>query len=627
MTFRWLALAPLVLLVSLFLQACAPQLGRVLVTVTFENEAQTQCIKATARNASGASINSNPAVLPREGKDTLRIGLGETADLVGELQVTISRFSNADCAGTPFDTESKSIEVVRGAPTAMLEFRFVGMTDGGVDAGMDGGVDAGTDAGCDVSACANAPTECEVPPAVGCLNDGRCRYAYKAAQTPCSGGGVCNTMGACISNVCAVFDGGAACDDGLACTATSICFNGMCQGTCPTPPECKLPVVPTTCDVNNPSACALRNANEGGSCGALGSQCFDGGCTPWLFYTPVNFPSTLANTPYPTGPWNLASPDGGTCDTVISSSGTSATELKGECGSPPLTSTVNDAGVMVILSTGLDVGANARLSFVGDKPVQLVVIGNASIRGVVSVAPILTDAGVPAGSRPTLCVDASAGTMNKQGGGGGGFGGSGGLGGEGGASGGGSMPSITPFRGGCPGAVGFRPTGTSAAGLGGGAFHLIVADTLTFDGGVVTASGGGGEAGGIDNEGAGGGGSGGTVIVEARILNLNNGFITANGGGGGEGGATGGAGVNGALGPINSATAAPAADGTGGGGIGGVGGDNGGSNGGNGGNSGGSRGGGGGGGAAGVVFVRGSSSCIRGNGITSGAQPMPILCN
>jgi hypothetical protein len=347
---------------------------------------------------------------------------------------------------------------------------------------------------------------------------------------------------------------------------------------------------------------------------------------PWLQYVPINFTSTLANTPYPTGPWNLASPDGGVCDTVISTAGTTAMQLQGDCGSPSLTSTLNDAGVMVITATGLDVGPNARLSFVGDKPVQLLVIGSASIRGVVSVAPLIPGQLPPAGSDSMLCVDPSAGTGAKQGGGGGGFGGTGGVGGEGGASGGAAAPSVTPFRGGCPGASGYRlDGGFSAPGLGGGAIHLIVADNLTMDGGIVTASGGGGLGGILDNEGAGGGGSGGTVIVEARVLNLNNGAVTANGGAGGEGGDNANAGIAGAPGPINSATGAPATNGPGGGGTGGAGGDNSLVNGGPGLNGGGARGGGGGGGGAGVVYVR-AGSCARGNGIISGFPGMSITC-
>src|SRR4051812_41041092 len=137
MTFRC-ALAWLVLLLA----GCSPPLGRVLISVVFENESRTQCIRASARNASGSTVNSTPSTLARAGKDTLLIGLGETADLVGTVGVTITRFSTADCAGTAFASETKSTEVTRGAATAMIEFRYS-------DAPPDGGVDAGTDAGTD----------------------------------------------------------------------------------------------------------------------------------------------------------------------------------------------------------------------------------------------------------------------------------------------------------------------------------------------------------------------------------------------------------------------------------------------------------------------------------------------
>ncbi len=60
MTFR----GSLVCLV-LLLAGCAPPLGRVLVTVVFENETRTQCIRASARNASGGSVNATPPTLAR----------------------------------------------------------------------------------------------------------------------------------------------------------------------------------------------------------------------------------------------------------------------------------------------------------------------------------------------------------------------------------------------------------------------------------------------------------------------------------------------------------------------------------------------------------------------------------
>ncbi len=611
-------------LVALLLAGCSPALGRVLVTVVFENETRTQCIKASAANASGSLNNATPASLARGGKDTLRIGLGETADLVGEVRVNIARFSRPDCSGTAFDTQSKTAELVRGAELATLEFRFIG--EGGMDGGSDGGFDGGSDAGCDTSACGNTPGDCELPVAMGCQGDGGCRFTFKASQTSCGDAGVCNSMGVCIADVCSVWPNGTACNDGFPCTPTSSCQNGQCVGACAAPPFCNAPVTPLTCDLATPASCAVRPTNEGGSCGAVGNLCLDGGCLPWLQLTPRNFPTQLTDVAYPTASWVLASPDGGVCDTVISTSGAAASVMQADCGAPVITSIVNDAGVSVITTRGLDVGPNARLHFVGARPVQLVVVGDASIRGVVSVAPLF--AGIqPAGSPSASCAAAQPGTANKQGGGGGGFGSTGGRGGDGGGLGGGATATLSPLRAGCSGAAGFRPSGMSLPGRGGGALQLIVADTLTMAGGVVTASGGGGAAGTGDNEGGGGGGSGGTVIIEARLINLTGGAVTANGGGGGEGGDTGQTSANGALGPIASASAAPAAnDPSSSGGAGGIGGDNGTLNG-NDGNGGSSQGGGGGGGSAGVVFIRGTVSCTRGGGVISGAQPTPFTCN
>ncbi|MDP1822052.1 MAG: hypothetical protein Q8L48_02375 [Archangium sp.] len=622
------------LAVLLLLAGCSSPLGRVRVTVVFENDTRTQCIKASARNESGgAAVNSNPAAIAREGKDTLVIGLGETPDLLGTVSVTVSRFASADCTGTAISSQTKTTEIIHNAPTAMLEFRFGdGAGDGGVDGGVDAGTgDGGADAGCNPSACLNTPGECEVAPATGCASDGGCRFGFLPAQTMCSTG-VCNTMGACISNVCAVFDAGATCSDGLDCTPTSQCVSGVCQGTCAQAPECNIVAQPLTCDLVTPTTCALRPTGDFSECGGAGSgkQCLDGGCLPWLPFIPINFVNTLATTPYPSAPWTLSSPDGGICDTIIDTSGSTASLSQGECGSPVLTSTVNDAGVMVITALDLDVGPGARLQFIGSKPVQLVVIGNASIRGVVSVAPLLGGQ-QPAGTNPAACNAAQAGDANRKGGGGGGFGDNGGAGGESGGAGGTASAMVTPLRGGCVGGAGFRPSGTSPGGTGGGALELIVTGAITMPGGVVTASGGGGTQGLVDNEGAGGGGSGGTVILFATTINLTGGAVTANGGGGGEGGDNAGAGVPGALGPIQSISAAPAADGpTGGGGVGGVGGATGQANGGNGGPGGGSgRGGGGGGGSVGVVYVRShmSGNCVLGGGLISGYQPVSTNCN
>lgn len=613
-------------LVVLVVAACSPQQGRVRISVLFENETRTECIKAVAKNTAGNSVNANPDFLTRAGKDTLVIGLAETAELTGEVKVTVSRFTSADCKGTAFASETKSTTLVhRGA--GVLEFSF---SDPVADGGLDGGVDAGTDGGasCNTAACGNTPGECERLPATGCSGDGGCRFTFKNAQSTCPAG-VCNATGTCIANVCAVLNSGTPCDDSLPCTPSSNCMNGNCQGSCPVPPQCTLPIAPIACDPMTPTTCSLRPFNDFGSCTlAPGGQCFDGGCLTWLRFTPINFTNTFANTPYPTAAWNLSSADGGVCDTIISTSGATPTVLQGDCGSPVITSTINDAGASVITALGLDVGPNARLHFVGARPVQLVVLGNANIHGIVTVAPLLRDE-QPAGTNDAGC-NAGAGLANRKAGGGGGFGDVGGNGGEAGGVGGsrGTVAGSATLRAGCPGAVGFRPTGTTPGGTAGGALQLIVADSLTMMGGVVTASGGGGAQGTTDNEGGGGGGSGGTIIIEAWTIDLDGGAVTANGGGGGEGGDMNAQSLPGALGPIQSATALPGADGPGAGGVGGVGGDNNTHNGGVGGNTTMSRGGGGGGGSVGVIFLRSlNGPCLRGTGVISGAQPMTFTCN
>lgn len=611
---------------TILLAGCTPPLGKVLITVVFENEARTQCLKTTAKTASGSKISASPASLPRAGKDTLQIGLAETSELLGKVSVTIARFSTPDCAGTEFATETKETEVIHGGPLAKLDFRFIGT--GATDGGMDGGLgDGGVDAGCNVIACTNAVGQCESLPASGCAMDGGCRYGFKDAGVSCSSG-VCNSGGTCIANLCAVLPAGSACDDGLPCTPNASCGGDMCQGTCLAPPECNGIAQPISCDTTTPTSCKLLPNNNYGSCStAQGGKCLDGGCLPWLEFSPLNFPAlatSIVVTPYPTAAWTLASPDGGLCDTVIST-GPTPMVTQGDCGTPVLTSSVNDAGVLVLTTRGLEVGPKARLSFVGTRPVQLVVIGNATINGIVSVAPLIPGQD-PAGTASSACADASAGTTSKQGGGGGGFGAVGGRGGENGGAGGMGSAMTIPLRGGCPGAAGFRSGSNSPGGVGGGAIQLIISDTLTMSGGAVTASGGGGAPGLADFEGGGGGGSGGTVIIEARVINLAGGAVTSNGGGGGEGGKNGHpSAAFGATGPLLSASAAPAAS-TGAGGLGGIGGDDGTTAGQNGGNGGGNEGGGGGGGAVGVVFLRAQASCMRNGGVLSGARPMPFGC-
>ncbi len=606
----WLSLVVLAMVAA----ACE-QLAGARINLVFENETKTKCVGASAKRAGGATVNLVPASLNRAiGDDLIVIGLSENRDLTGEVAVTVKRFTTTDCAGTEFASETKQVTLVRGQ-RATLEFRFVGEApDAGADAGVDDG-GGGPDAGCDTSQCTRG--DCQVGDA-GC----GCMYPRAPAGTTCSAG-VCTAAGACVVNPCEALAPGTACDDGRACTANSTCTGAMTcgGGTCSgTAPPCRR-WNPASCA--NATTCDELPDSDLTSCAT--GLCLAGNCVKWIEGSPLNLRTAATDLPYPDAGWRLESPDGGPCDTVISTS-TPLSITTSECGAPPIFSFVDDAGVAVFAMTSLTVGPGARLSFVGSRSAQLIVLGDAVINGTLSVAPIV--AGAPAGSPAAACA-AGPGVALKQAGGGGAFGGNGGAGGESGGLGGTGNGSVSPLRAGCPGAVGFAVDGgATPGGAGGGALELIVSDSFSLDGGIVTASGGGGAPGVNDGSGAGGGGSGGMVLIEAKVVNLNRGFVTANGGGGGEGGDTGQGSAPGALGPISSALAAPAADNGGsGGGVGGVGGAGASPNGAPGGNGGGGKGGGGGGGSVGVVFVRGSMSCTRGTGVLSGAQPMGISCN
>ncbi len=605
----------------LWLAGCGPHVAGARITLQFQNETKTKCVMVSAKGAGPSVASQPPAINRKAGADTMVIGLSESGDLAGMIDVTVKRFSANDCtAASLFDTSSQPLTLVK-EKVSELTFTFTGEgpTDGGTDAGVDGGIDdGGADGGCDTSACGQ-PGPCEqLPVQCGCV------FTRAPVGTTCSGG-VCSASGSCVADVCSVAPEGTSCDDGLACTTASTCQGGMCVGTVcgNTPPACNR-TDPTRCDSVTPTSCALTPAFEGSTCNTTG-VCLVGACQPWLnLGSPINLRTSPTDFPYPDGGWTLVSPDGGTCDTVISTSGT-PTVTQGDCGTPALVGGINDAGVAVFEMTSLTVGSSARLHFVGTRPAQLIVLGNATVSGTISVAPLLANQ-LPAGAHPSSCSNVGNGTANKQAGGGGANGANGGNGGENGGAGGVSTGSTVPQRGGCAGGSGFT---SNAGGVGGGAIELIVAGSFTLPGGIITASGGGGLGGNGDNQGGGGGASGGQVIIEADSINLTGGFVTANGGGGGSGGDTGETSSPGAMGPIASATAAPAATTTAGiGGAGGVGGVDqspSGTNGANGASGG--KAGGGGGGSVGVIFLRGKTSCTRGGGVISGAQPMSFTCN
>lgn len=598
---------PLLLVV---LAGCGTQLTQARVSIVFENETQTKCVKVSAKRPGGSTVNGEPAFINRNMKDTLVIAIGETRELSGEIEVTVKRFAAADCAGTEFDSETKPITLMRGS-SAMLEFRFVGATDGGTDAGVDGGVDGGGDGGCDTSMCPG-PTECQMgSPACGCV------YATRTPGTMCSAG-VCNAGGACVANVCLVQDAGSPCSTGFACQ-TGQCVANLCS------PMCRGPVLDGchTYDYSgctSPTECRLFTQPNGIQCSG-GRLCLDGNCVGWLGLSPLppNLHVGITEVPYPDAGWGLTSPDGGLCNTIISTSGDAATVVQSECGSPPIFSVVDDAGVSVMLMAGLNVGPNARVHFVGDRPAQLIVLGNAVINGMLSVAPFTQYP--PAGSQPSSCTVVQSGDAQDEGGGGGGFGAPGGNGGSMGGTGGaanGAVAAPVPLRGGCAGGNGFRNSGQSDGGRGGGALELIVSGSFTIAGGAVTASGEGGAAGAADHQGGGGGGSGGTILIHAMGINLSGGAVTANGGGGGEGGDNGQTIPPGPFGSIDGGNRVPTTN-QGGGGVGGMGGAGStnpeGANGAT--NSGGNEGSGGGGAGVGVIFLNGYGMCTRGTGAFS----------
>lgn len=630
-------LLPGILLVAT-LASCGARPGSVRVTLTFENEARTRCVRVSVKAPNGVELNAVPSALDRAG-DQLLVGIAETPELVGELSVTVARFEAQGCAGTAFATETRSVVLERGQE-ATLEFVFRGeaAADAGVDAGT--GDDAGVpDAGaCELATCP-PPGECQVE-ALSCVSPGTCTFSPKSPGTACGDGGVC-AGGACVADVCSVQPTGASCDDGLSCTTASACASGVCTPSqcAMAPPVClriRQPIV--ACDPVTPALCQLEPdpTQDNTACQGGTGRCLGGTCRPWLpaGFAPLYFDLPITQVPYPTDAWNLASPDGGSCAVVLNTGPAAPPFVEdGGCGLPAVTAGLSgDGGVALFTMTGLRVDPEVEVHFTGTRPAQLLVLGDATIDGLVSAAPQL---GSPAaGAHPPQCPDAGIGTADDEGGGGGGFGAPGGAGSSNAGSGGPAASSLSTFRGGCNGGNGFHNGSFVAGGRAGGALELIVTGTLAVrNGGAVTASGGGGAAGGADKRGGGGGGSGGMVVLEANVLRvLDGGAVTANGGGGGEGGKNGETSAPGPFGSFTTAqrVANPGTSlGGGNGGRGGAGagteamGEDGGTPG-----SGGNPGGGGGGGGVGVIYLRGRTSCTStsSGGVLSGAQPEAIAC-
>jgi len=240
------------------------------------------------------------------------------------------------------------------------------------------------------------------------------------------------------------------------------------------------------------------------------------------------------------------------------------TSLGGSTAALPSTALVaqpNGPAIRVISVISLTAPASATVAIVGENPVAILVRGDASIAGTLSLTGSAAQSSGPAGRRGSCGAGSGSpgiGIGYGGGGGGGGLGGSGGAGGRGdsdsttaGAA-GVTLPSParSPLWGGCTGSPG---SGGTIPGSGGGAIQISVMGSLTVDGTITT--GGGGGNGGVST-GGGGGGLGGMLLLEAGASIDGAGFLTANGGAGGGGGGGGGTATAGLAGCPRCATPA-----------------------------------------------------------------------
>ncbi len=279
-------------------------------------------------------------------------------------------------------------------------------------------------------------------------------------------------------------------------------------------------------------------------------------------------------------------------------------------GAPTVRSTTLDDGtpIALIAVTRFLLGASSTLELRGERPLYVLVYGDATLGG--RVLTVAKGADPAPGGRRCGPMGSPEGA-GRAGGGGGGFGEPGGAGGAGGdgspGPSGGVTANLPSLVGGCAGG----DTRGAAGGGGGGAFAVASAGTLTLRGSIA-ATGGGGE-GGPTRVGGAGGGSGGSVWLEAATLRLEAGsLVDTRGGGGGGGGDHGnGDGDDGDDGDTNGLPLG--GRGSGSGGVGGSGstGATGAFAGFPGQSLGTGGGGGGGGGGAGIVWLSGHPSCTR----------------
>lgn len=541
-----------VLFLGLFLAGCQSTWGTLLVRIELESDRQTQCVEVTA------GTGRAPLAVGRGDKDVLLVAIQESESLTGDVTISVQRFADPDCS-RPLGELVRQVGRLSKSHRGSLTFTF---RDAPPDSGAPADAGAAPDGGCDLSRCGPVPP-CATAPSP-CVPDGGCSFPPAPAGTPCDAG-LCDGRGTCRPP-CAVLEEGASCDDGLTCTVDH-CTAGACVGLCiDAPPQCQRLVPACAADAGacdhvalpNDTTCALPELDGGRA------RCRDGRCERTLPFPPANLDDSVSAFPLPLGAWEVTPG----CTVVIDTSTSPPSSLDGgwcaaERPAIAVTHLAADGGEAAILSmSSLTLGAGAAVHVVGTRPVVLVVLDDATIDGLLSVAP--WEGHAPAGSGPPECTQAHAevDAARGWGGGGGAYGAQAGTGGapDGGTPGGGAWGMtglLEPLRGGCPG-------GTSAdggsGGLGGGALQLSVGGhLLVADGGILSASGGGGQGGPLFSfspRGGGGGGSGGAILLEASVL-TQVGFVTANGGGGGEGSDGALAGANGTNGALDASSAAP----------------------------------------------------------------------
>ncbi len=218
-------------------------------------------------------------------------------------------------------------------------------------------------------------------------------------------------------------------------------------------------------------------------------------------------------------------------------------------------------GTLAISVRSLEAG---NVTVRGARALAILVDGDVTLNGTLSLSAALGTPGPGALASPASVCTAGQGTQAPDGtggGGGGAFGSAGGRGGTGGGgrSGGGGTPNgdatLTPLRGGCPGALAFGVQGPTAEdgrpGAGGGALQLSARGRIRVQPGAFVAANGGGAKGftGSTNvscvvfagqppacDQGSGGGSGGAILIEASALEmLGTSGLVANGGSGGCG--------------------------------------------------------------------------------------------